>query len=411
VLYNRERLNDFLDKHDLKALVVTTPVNVAYLTGFSCWMYQTFRESMTLPGAPNTLLQSYAVVSTDRKPTLIVGTDVFHFASELDVGEVRSYASAKPDLPRAGKSSQLIGEFADVISNQRKTPGEALTSVIKEVLKDKGGRVGLEHSNLSEETRQALKKLDNVKFLECSELIRLVRMVKTAEEVEKMKRAAAIMERALNKSLNAARPGITAGELIRVFSTELSRQGAIPEHYIFSPIGLGISSVEGYRFRKGDFTSIDCGTIYKHYYGDTGTTLIFGKGASDAEKTHAALWDVLDSNLDLFRAGTVPSSILSAFAKSYRTNDIKNVGYEGHGIGLETREHPILKSGGFSRISDGIVDVSTDIPLEEGMTINFETPKSEPGRGGFQVERTFLIGKGKVKEITPKRDGLSYRSS
>jgi hypothetical protein len=83
-------------------------------------MYQTFRESMTLPGAPNTLQQGYAVVSADRKPTLIIGSDVFHFASELDIGEVRGYAPSKPKLPSNTKSSRLVREFADVISRQKK---------------------------------------------------------------------------------------------------------------------------------------------------------------------------------------------------------------------------------------------------------------------------------------------------
>ena len=80
------------------------------------------------------------------------------------------------------------------------------------------------------------------------------------------------------------------------------------------------------------------------------------------------------------------------------------MGYQGHAIGLQTREHPVINKSDYKRIADDVVDISIDIPLEEGMVINIETPMDLLGKGSYQVERTFRITKDKPEELTPKRD-------
>jgi Xaa-Pro dipeptidase len=405
VFYNRERLNEFLQRYDLKAVVATTPVNVTYLTGFSCWETQSFRENMTLPGAPNSLLQAYAIVSPDADPVLIVPAETFHIARELGVGQTILYAPSKPTLPTHGRREDLLHEYSDLVSSQAETPEEALESALKSI--SPGGRVGIEYPGLSQATLNASKKkkMADYKFLDCSEFIRQVRMVKTREEVSRMKRASAIAEDAMVKSMSQAKAGTRFRRMLQTFSTEVIAQGAVPEHYICSPTGLGISNVENYPLKGGDYTSIDCGCIYSSYYSDTGTTLILGHGQREVEKTFIALWEILDSSLDLLRPGEPSLSVLDGLDKGYMDRGIVNVDREGHGIGLETREPPIIKKGPYTRIRDGIIDIDANIPLEEGMTINIETPKSDLGQGAYQVERTFIVKKKGVEEITPARDG------
>ena len=62
----------------------------------------------------------------------------------------------------------------------------------------------------------------------------------------------------------------------------------------------------------------------------------------------------------------------------------------------------------YKRIADDVVDVGVDIPLEEGMVINIETPMDVKGKGSYQIERSFHIGKARPVELTPKRDGAPY---
>ncbi|MDA4113944.1 MAG: M24 family metallopeptidase, partial [Thaumarchaeota archaeon] len=143
-------------------------------------------------------------------------------------------------------------------------------------------------------------------------------------------------------------------------------------------------------------------------YSDTGTTFVLGANP-EAEKMYHTLWEVFESHLDLLAPGKKPSAILKAFGRSYEKLKMKGgLGYQGHAIGLQTREHPVIYRSEYKRIADEIVDISIDIPLEEGMVINIETPVDVLGKGSYQVERTFRITKDKPEELTPKRESAPH---
>ena len=408
-LSNKKRARSYMERYNLEAIVASTPVNVAYFTGFDCWMYRSFRENMSVPGASNGLKQSYAVVSADSAPRLVVDTFTAPFLAEEDV-EIRGYGSVERKRV-TGKTGDIFqSAFIEAVSKQRSTPSEALKSVMEEISIAKG-RVGVELGNLSRSTMALLtKSFPKVEFLDSPELIRFVRMVKTEEEVARLKAAARISETALNASLAVARPGARTAQMLLTYGSEVAKKGASLEHYIFSPGGMGISSNGDYVFREGDYTSVDCGCVFKMYYADTGTTLVSGKGRKEVENMQKRLWNIVEESTDMLRPGRTPSEVLAWFARVYEKEGIRGVGYQGHGIGLETREHPVINTGGFSRIRDRVVDESVEIPFEEGMAINIETPIYDSGKGSYQVERTFQIGRRSVRELTPRRDGSAFVS-
>jgi Xaa-Pro aminopeptidase len=147
--------------------------------------------------------------------------------------------------------------------------------------------------------------------------------------------------------------------------------------------------------------------IYKQYYSDTGWTMVI-KGNREAEKMHHTLWEIFQSHTDLLTPGTRPSTVLKAFGKSYKKAGIEGVAYQGHAIGMQTREHPVINFTKYKRIADDIVDIGVDIPFEEGMVINIETPMDVRGKGAYQVEMTFQIGKKKPIGLNPRREGVAY---
>jgi Xaa-Pro aminopeptidase len=408
MLYNKERTNEYLKQYDLKAVVATTTFSVAYFTDFDCWQYRDFRENMGTPGSSNSLLQAYAVVVPDRAPVLITGTGSAQFTNELSGIELRTYGGQGAKFP--GKRSGEDRAFSiqrEAIASAKPTPHEALVGALDE-LGVKKGRVGIEFSNLSKASRKHIeKKMKKVDWLDATEFLRLIRMVKTTEELSRMKKAADITEKGLWKSFEAAGVGATAGALYQTYLSEVARHGAVPDHYIYTPRGLGISSSPHYKFSDGEFQMIDCGIIYKQYYSDTGWTMVI-KGNREAEKMHEALWEIFQSHVDLLTPGTKPSAILKAFGKSYKKAGIEGVAYQGHAIGLQTREHPVINFSKHKKIADDIVDVGVDIPVEEGMVINIETPMDVRGRGAYQIELTYEVGKRKATALNPKREGVPY---
>jgi len=408
MLYNKERTNEYLKEYDLEAVVATTTFSVAYFTDFDCWQYRDFRENMGTPGASNSLMQTYAVIVPDKAPVLVTATGSAQFTNELPGIDLRTYGGQGTKFP--GKKAGEDRAYAiqrEAIATAKPSPQEALVGALQE-LGVKKGRVGIEFSNLSKASKKyAEKNLKKVDWLDATEFVRLIRMIKTPDEVTRMKKAAEITEKGLLKSFEAAGEGVTAGTLYQTYLSEVASHGAVPDHYIYTPKGLGISSSPHYKFSKGEFQMIDCGVVYKQYYSDTGWTMVIN-GNKEAEKMHHKLWEIFQSNVDLLTPGTKPSAILKALGKSYKKAGVEGINYQGHAIGLQTREHPVINSSPYKKIRDDIVDVSVEIPLEEGMVINIETPMDVRGKGAYQLEMTYHIGSKRPVGINPNRDGFAY---
>jgi hypothetical protein len=65
---NQRRAEELMARHDLRALIATTHTNVSYSTGYDCRQYAGFRENMLKPGAPQSLLQAYGLLTPKREP-------------------------------------------------------------------------------------------------------------------------------------------------------------------------------------------------------------------------------------------------------------------------------------------------------------------------------------------------------
>ncbi len=379
-----------MEKYGLKAIVATTPTNVFYFSEFDCWSYRGFKEYFHMPGAPDVLLQAYAVLPVGGDTALIIKGDTSGFAKNLPVADIQTY-SAPTDTEAVEKG-----------------PAHALELS----LKDRGittGMVGYEPSNLSEIVLQRTKTaLPNVKFVDCSNLIRLIRMIKTQEEINHIRRAAEISEKAILKVLRELKPGIELGEIIATYSAEAAKEGAFFDHFIYDPLGSGITSDPKLRIQKNSFFFFDYGCIFQQYYSDSGKTIFVGGMTKEQSEIYHALWQTVEETKDEIRPGVLSSTILATLSKKLASRGITKIYAHGHAIGLEPREYPVIMHTDYKKFSDGIISESTDMPLEEGMTFNLEAPYDLPEVGSFQVERTFLMGKASVQEPFVQKEGLPF---
>ena len=113
---------------------------------------------------------------------------------------------------------------------------------------------------------------------------------KDAGEIELLRRAIAISETALEKTLAAARVGVTERELESVLVRELFAAGA--EALAFPPIVVaGAQSAEGhghagdYRIRAGDTLLFDYGAAIGGYNADVTRTVFVGEPSAEAGRS------------------------------------------------------------------------------------------------------------------------------
>lgn len=169
-------------------------------------------------------------------------------------------------------------------------------------------------------------------------------------------------------------PGVTTLELNRVAETFIRDHGAIPSFlgYEGFPAALCISVndvvVHGfpsnYVLKEGDIVSVDCGTFYKGYNGDSAYT--FPVGEVDAETqmlldvTKESLYRGIAEAVVGNRTGNIGHAVQS-YAESFGFSVVREL--EGHGIGKKMHEKPGVPN--YGRPGKGA-------KLLDGMTICIE---------------------------------------
>ena len=211
---------------------------------------------------------------------------------------------------------------------------------------------------------------------------------KTAEEIELMRENGILVSRTLAEVGKTVAPGVTTLELNRVAETFIRDHGAIPSFlgYEGFPAALCISVndvvVHGfpsdYVLREGDIVSVDCGTLYKGYNGDSAYTFPVGEVDAETRKlldvTKASLYEGIAAAVAGNRTGDIGYAVQS-YVESFGFSVVREL--EGHGIGREMHELPGVPNYGKAGKGTKLVD---------GMTICIE-PMINAGNRGVYLAR------------------------
>ena len=394
MLLNEARARSYLERCELDAIIATSPVNIRYLTEYCCWLDPLMKQYMLSPGAPNRIFQAYAVYCRDGETALIVNPVFAANAVDLGVSDLRSYGD--PDVHRVDSAAPteeqlqtLDGLLAE--SNADENPTEALLSV----LRDRGlddARLGLEIEPLPDVYRKLIEaSIPDAQIRDCTNLFRLIRMVKSAEEVERLTAAAAISETAGLASVRSMINGTNLSAAIQDYRAQVAASGADFEHFIYSLRGLGLAQEPDYTLAEDDILCVDFGCIYKGYFSDTGLTIEMPRAPREMRDRYGDLQVCMADAIDCVRPGVRSSTVQEAMQATMAARGVIATFPHGHGLGLEIRDYPILVPDNGLRISDDCVDEPSDLPLEENMVINLEVTVMTPGLGAVEIEQTFVV--------------------
>lgn len=383
MLVNTQRLQKAMDEKGLDGIVAATLPNVHYFAGF--W-------SLALSGFPYEG-QCYAVVTRDEPTQPIV------VSSTVELDQVQDGLAAGFPIKDTVNFGTFYreGPFLDVqlsddekylksISMERDAhdgPLQGLVAALRQCgLSDK--KVGLDRLGLRGDVLESLpEELPGANFVNASGLLRYVRMVKTPEEIRRLREVVKITERAILAASAIARRGVTEYEVGREFERSIVSQGGRPQ---FSLIRFGRNAVAGQRnhsrapLQEGDVIWFDTGVLYDGYWSDIARGFSLGEPAKRAAEIYRAMVIGEEEGIARARAGMTGGELFdvtmeatrAAGADHYRRHHV------GHGIGSEVYEAPLLAPG------------NTDV-IEVGSVINIETPYYEFGLGGLHVEDPFVV--------------------
>ena len=210
-------------------------------------------------------------------------------------------------------------------------------------------------------------------------------ILKSRQEIEKMRRSNLIVAEILAALKSAVRPGITTRELDEKATALLAKTKARPafKGYNGYPAALCTSVNEevvhgipsGRILKEGDIVSLDFGVICEDYYGDAAITLPVGRVSPEAEKLLQVAREALDRAIEQARAGNRLQDISAAIQNQVETHGFSIVrDFVGHGIGQHLHEKPQIPNFGIP---------GRGIRLQAGMTLAIEPMINA---GGYEVE-------------------------
>ncbi|MES1244482.1 MAG: type I methionyl aminopeptidase [Acidobacteriota bacterium] len=182
-------------------------------------------------------------------------------------------------------------------------------------------------------------------------------VLKTPGEIDLMDQANRIVLRVLDEVGAMIRPGVTSRELDRLAERVIRSAGGVPAflNYRGYPATLCISVndviVHGIPsdvpLKGGQIVGIDCGVLYKGYYGDAARTFAVGEVGEDAKRLLAVTEEALRLAVAQVRPGARLSDIGFAVQQHAERHGYSVVReFSGHGIGTSLHEDPQVPNYG-----------------------------------------------------------------
>jgi len=274
------------------------------------------------------------------------------------------------------KSSEVV-----IFSNPFETINNLiLANNIKEILLEADKITVSAFKTMQKELKAELISDDKL-----SGIIKDLRIIKSADEIEKLRIAQNIAEKAYLEVLNMVKPGITERQIALELEYLMKKNGA--EKIAFDLItvtGKKTSLPHGVpsdtEVKAGDFVTFDIGAVYEGYHSDMTRTVAVGEVSEKQKEIYSIVLKSHLAGLDAVKAG------VSGFYVDKVCRDIiKDAGYgeyfghgTGHGVGLEIHEEPRVSPKGETILKPGMI-----ITVEPGIYL--------PDEFGVRIEDTVLV--------------------
>lgn len=257
-------------------------------------------------------------------------------------------------------------------------------------------RIGLEAQRMRVFEQMALASVfPKAGFVDAHAQISSIRLVKTPDEVAKLKKAIAISEAALEATLQDVAIGQTEKEIEGILLRHMFAQGA--DGISFDPIvAAGDNSAQphasaraDYKIKRGDALLIDFGARWMGYNADITRTFFVGE-VSDYDR--AFYNTVLAANKrgkDVAKAGVTAHDVDDAVQVVLENSQFAGFARHktGHGLGLDVHEAPQIMRG------------NADI-LNAGMVFTVEPGLYRGGECGVRIEDDVVVTKDGIDCLT-----------
>ena len=245
-------------------------------------------------------------------------------------------------------------------------------------------------------------------------------VLRTAKEIEMMRKACQISAEALQLAGEAVKPGITTYEIDQIAYRYIKKQGAEPNFLNYNGfpatacISINDEVIHGIPSKKrvlmeGDIVSIDLGAKVNGYNGDNAATFACGTISDEAKRlcdtTRESLYKGIEQAVAGNRIGDIAFAIQS-YCEERGFSVVRE--YTGHGVGTHLHEDPSVPNYGTAGRGQRLLPGMT-IAIEPMINLGSKAIKCLPdgwtvktldGKLSAHFEHTIAITKGEPIILT-----------
>jgi len=385
---DRARSQSLLRAEGLDALALFQPENFRYATGVAAGV-------ATMWGRAGSAI---ALVPADEKAKLgaVISDHAYaaaaHLGDRIDFRTHRIWidmvtvenARTIEDINASYRQANNTGPRAETFDQDAafRLLGDQLAE--RELSKAK---IGVDLEFVPAADFAALKKaLPSVDWQDASMLVKRLRLIKNAREIEYLRNAARYAESGLENMLKTARRGSSLNTLSVAWldgaTQEASRNGqAVSGHWAYLSIGPDLQDMKA-ELKEGDLVKADVGTLVSGYSSDGARTYVCGKPDPLAAEIYKALQETFEVGAALLKPGTRFCDVHAAMLGIMRQRGFSDYyrGHFGHSVGaaLGIEEWPFISA-------------ANTMLIEPNMVLALETPFYANGLGALMIEEQFLI--------------------
>jgi len=265
----------------------------------------------------------------------------------------------------------------------------------------RGWRLGLEAEHFTLADRKRLHALlpAGIRLKEAPALVEKDRMVKDADELERIRAAVNLGARLFDRALEVLRAGVKESEVAAAMEYAARQLGA--EEMSFPTIiasgarsALPHGRASEQPIPAGGFVVCDFGVILRGYCSDQTRTVwvgaATGSSGDEARRVYEAVLEAQLAAIAAVRPGMTAGEVDGAARKVLRKKQLGRyfTHSTGHGVGLEIHEPP--------RVANGQKAV-----LQSGMVITIEPGVYFPGKWGVRIEDMVAVTANGCEVLTP----------
>jgi Xaa-Pro aminopeptidase len=377
-----EKLQKELNAQRIDGALLVFPIDIYYFSG--------------------TRQTSALWIPANGKPLLLVRKSMRRAQAESLIADARPFPSSKDFPALFGEEIKKIGLTFDVVPMQQ--------------------------------YHYYAKLLTGREFVDISEMIKNIRSIKSAWELEQMRHSGAQISRAFAQVPEFLKPGMRELDLsaeferclrklgnegyvrMRAYNQELfqglavaGENAAAPGFFDGPVTGRGLSNASP----QGSSTAtiernvpvfLDYTGIFNGYLVDMTRVFVLGKLAPELEKAFAVALQIQKYLVENLKPGAVCEALFlkaagmaedAGLGQNFMGAPGENARFVGHGVGLELDELPVLAQG-------------FKAPLRSGQTVAIEPKFVFPGWGVVGIENTFLVNDAGGVKLTTLADDIVY---